>query len=744
MIKFAELGLKPEFQSYFDDFCCLMNCFPGGRKYLLGDESGGHLKVSFELEKHLDRDPFYQGNSLFQERKKINEVLNALKFHYYRSGHFKTDPLLRFYVGQEPNLLGALLDDSLGRSYLCEALKIALLTNAKALTNQKKIGLLALLLVFECGQMRDQDVFSIVKELCLRKPIHNVESLYFIDYPKFDDQTKTHYTGRVILSPLTLQLLCDNDFISYLVGIPSITQRRVVKERIELIRSQLKPHEAKFYTEKMLKRDIQFFALDVLPGFLAKVSGTKLRTYCLPLADFGRLHGLYIEPEIEDIPEEQEVYEDDDDDEDEEASSGRRVNVRYFSESDLNRLIYFISIHPTVSKADYARFRLLLNMCFYQGFRRSEALFIRQCDVFAAETQLIPSSVFVRVTDQRGLKTLNSKRHQPIDLLPPDVANFIKDKADFSSEGLLFDRDFNKMSAQHFFDRLSRLMTQILGRGYVLHTCRHSYLSSGILLSMADQVSMTSIASASSYLRETVARSQRFRHSFRMSKISGQHLTNLSQSAGHSKVETTLANYLHSTEFVTWAAMCAHRPEGYLKALPASIDVSLRTLQRWNASNRFIEEVMNHVAKKCDIIKRYDTPITEIDQQVEESFLHYKNHYQEELSGRELWEWVRLHKVFATPKADDIVNRLKGHLNERGQLVINSKDELRAFKSSCTKAGIDKSFWEARVWGAADKCFYPFSSLPVRSSFPIFVRVDYAQNKLNVPRRMLKLLIETF
>ncbi len=488
--------------------------------------------------------------------------------------------------------------------------------------------------------------------------------------------------------------------------------------------------------QKLFKRDLQLFALYVLPSFLAKVSGRKLRSYCLPLADFARLHDVLIDTDDlyiadEDLPDEEH------EDNDEENNARRKINVRYFSGRDLQRLIDFISIHPTVSRDDFERFRLILVLCFHLGFRRSEALFLQRCDAFELESKLIPSSILARFTELRTLKSINSIRHQPLTLIPPSEINYLRTHANPSSEELLIGKSFDKMSAQHFFDRLTRLMKQLLGVNFVLHMCRHSYISSGILKSIAKQLHMDELVAASSFLGEVLHKSDQFRTSFRLPEVSGQHLTNISQSAGHAKVETTLANYLHSTDLVTWAAMCAHRPEGYLSAVATVSGRSLRTIQRWKKDKTFQANIMNHLAKRCENVITHNSPIPEIDSNVTASFKHYKAHYDGELSSRELWEWVRLFKVFCHPKAKALIEFMTDRLNDRVQVVIKSSAELKAFNSTCKLASINSSFWEVTGCDAATKHFYPFDILSNTCSFPLYVRVRYTQGKGNAPRRVL-------
>lgn len=743
MINFTDLHLKPEFRPYFDDLCCLLSCFSGGRKYLDGDASAGHLKVAFELQKHINSDPIYGDPESVIEQRKLNDVFNALKFYYSNSGHFKSDPSLNFPILQEPNLLGAAINLNTERTALKEILNLTLSVDTKRLSNQQKIGLLALRLSFECGQIRDIDITNILQELAAKNPIHNIDSIYFIDFPNYDLITKKTYTGRVILSPLTFSLLCDTEFLKFLQSTAILTQRRIVAARIKLVRSQLNTHDAKSYTEKLFKRDLQLFALYVLPGFLAKVPGKKLRSYCLPLPDFARLHDVLIETDDIHIADEELPDEEHEEDDDEENMVGRKINVRYFSERDLQRLIDFISIHPTVSRDDFKRFRLILVLCFHLGLRRSEALFLQQCDVFELESKLIPSSIFVRFTELRSLKSINSIRHQPLTLLPSSVTDYLRTHANPSSEDLLVGKSFDKMSAQHFFERLTRLMQQLLGVNFVLHMCRHSYISSGILKSIAHQLHMDELVAASSFLSEVLHTSDQFRTSFRLPEVSGQHLTNISQSAGHAKVETTLANYLHSTDLMKWAAMCAHRPEGYLNAVATVSGRSLRTIQRWKKDKTFQANIMNHLAKRCENVITHNSPIIEIDCNVTASFKHYKAHYDGELSGRELWEWVRLFKVFYHLKAKALIEFMTDRLNDRAQVVIKNPTELKAFNSTCKSASINNCFWEVTACDAATKRFYPFDDLPSTYSFPLYVRVRYTQGKGNAPRRIFKMLMDS-
>lgn len=741
MTNFADLKLKPEFKPYFNDLCCLLSCFSGGRKYLNGDDSGGHLKVAFDLKKFIDADPKYEGPEGVIEQSKLNDVFNALKFYHYRSGHFKTDPKLSFPIQQESNLLGSAIDSKSEQTALKEIIHLSLNADAKILSNQQKLGLLALRLSIECGQIRDIDVTNILQTIALKGSVHNIESIYFIDYPNHDLITKTTYVGRVILSPLTFSLLCDTEFLQFLKN-TVLTQRRIVAARIKLVRSQLPRHDAKSYSDKLFKRDLQLFALLVLPGFLAKVKGKKLRSYCLPLSYFARLHGVLIETDDLHIRD-KELPGEEHEDIDEENKAGRKINVRYFSERDLQRLIDFIEIHPVVSRDDFVRFRLILVLCYYFGLRRSEALFLRRCDAFPLKSKLIPASIFVRFTDLRSLKSHNSIRHQPLTLLPPNITDHLSTHAEPSSKDLLIGKSFDKQSAQHFFDRLSRLMKQLLGVNFVLHMCRHSYISRGILQSTAHQLHMDELVGASSFLSEVLTESDRFRISFRLPKISGQHLTNISQSAGHAKVETTLASYLHSTDLVTWAAMCSHRPEGYLQAVATVSGRSLRTVQRWKKNKTFQAKIMNHLAKRCEIVITHDTPIPEIDSNVTASFEHYKANYAEELSGRELWEWVRLFEVFCQPKAKALVEFITYRLNDRSQVVIKSSAELKVFNAACKSASIKSNFWDVYVSGAATKHFYSLDNLTSQCNFPMYVRLRYTQGKGNAPRRIFKMLMDS-
>lgn len=744
MIKFSDLELKPRYEPYFDDLCCLLSCFSGGRKYLNGDDSDGHIKVALELERHIELDLTYKDPERHGELKNLNDVFNSIKFYYYKSGDFKTKPQLHFPIKPEHNLLGAVVVTNTQTTALDEILQLTLHTDAKTLTNRKKLGLLALRLAFECGQIRDIDALSILQEIALKKPVHNIESLFFIDYPKLDDISKITYVGRVILSPLTFSMLCDVDFLKYLQSDIKLSLRRMLAARIQLVRSQLKSHDAKLYSEKLYKRDLQFFALNVLPGFLAKVSGSKLRSYCLPLSDFARLHDVLIKSDdqyIEDKALNEELDEKLDEDGDEDKAE-HKINIRYFSERDLKRLIDYIEIHPTVSRASFERFRFILILCFYLGLRRSEALFLRKCDVFPLESTLITASMFVRETDLRGLKSVTSKRHQPLTLLPPGAVKHLRANSDFSSEDLLIGMSFKDKSSQYFFDRLSRLIKQLFGINFVLHMCRHSYISNGALQSMAGQLHMEDLASASSFIGEIVARSEVFRSSFRLPKVTGQHLTNVSQSAGHAKVETTLSNYLHSTDILTWAAMCAHRPETYPAALAKTAGVTLRTIQRWNRNKTLQTNIMNYLSKSCGIVKTHTEPVAEIDDNLKASFKLYKAHYDKELRGRELKEWIRLHKRLCHPEARDLVELIADRLNKRSQVVIKNHTELMAFKSASKLALVGDDFWEARANGDATMHYYQFEGKSKPCNFPLYVRVSYKQSKDNAPRRTFSLLIK--
>ena len=249
--------------------------------------------------------------------------------------------------------------------------------------------------------------------------------------------------------------------------------------------------------------------------------------------------------------------------------------------------------------------------------------------------------------------------------------------------------------------------------------------------------------SASSFLRDIVEDQQNFRHSFRIKDITMQHLTNISQSAGHANVNTTLRHYCHSTDLLILGALNANRPEGYAIAVARYSGFSLRSLQRWNESNQFYKKSMAEIAKGSINIKAHDTPLPALDPGIERSFSFYKScNLQGELSTRELWEWVRLFKIFEPTSCKELVSFIHTRMVSRASFRLASRIALRQFVRLNKSNGIATDFWEVKQPSTKSNRYTVLNTKSVYV-YPIHIRLSYPQNEDvgNTPRRIFAQLI---
>lgn len=222
-----------------------------------------------------------------------------------------------------------------------------------------------------------------------------------------------------------------------------------------------------------------------------------------------------------------------------------------------------------------------------------------------------------------------------------------------------------------------------------------------------------------------------------------QHLTNISQSAGHANVNTTLRHYCHSTDLLILSALNANRPEGYNKAVARYSGFSLRSLQRWKKCNQFYETSIAEIANGSINIKIHDTPLPALDPDIERSFSFYKScNIKGELSSRELLEWTRLYKIFSAPQCLDLVHFIAVRFVSRSSFRFYSRSDLRHFLALCKGNGISMNFWEAKQPSTKSHVYSPLQTSS-HYEFPIQLRACCSQDQGegNAPRRIFTLLI---
>ena len=562
-----------------------------------------------------------------------------------------------------------------------------------------------------------------------------------------DSVSGRFYSKRVFLGSLTLSLLLRFNLINDLPNIvgKSYLFRLIKSCRLSFLNADINKSIDSSFTNHVLSKDLKFFSLYYLPGFLQQVAYGFQDSFSLSLQDFAKLHGVYIpSQEIE----AKAIDDDDDDDDDDEKSNEntkpRLIKCKYFSESDLNKLIDYLSIHPTVSHEEFLQFEYILNLCFYLGLRRSEALYLRNCDVFTDETASAPASIYIRKYIGRSIKSDSARRLQPINLLPNTFSIGMTQNIDHLDPNLLIGRMFSKMQAIHFFDRLSKLMQECLGSKFSLHICRHSYISRGILLSEFSALNLNKLAPCSTFIREIERDHVSFRASFRLPDITRQHLTNLSQSAGHATVKTTLRHYCHSTDLLIYGALNSQRPEGYSVAISHYSKICERSLKRWKAEGLLEAKVMEQLSRSSPHVCHYTTPLMPITPLIKQSYTLYKqSNIAGELSSRELKEWERLYTILHAADREGLVRFFYERLVSRGAFKIRTKAELKHFRQliKC-RTGLVACCWEVSQPRTGLSSYAPLSANN-DYSFPLLLRIDYSGDESmgNAPRRIFPMLI---
>lgn len=747
---FQGLELPPRYEDDFDDLSCILSSFTDGLNYLQGDDSAGHFAVSSKLLELINADMFDE-----PKIKRLILVFNALKFHYHTSSKFKTEPMLSFSVRPEKNLLAGVLKDGT-QSRLNLMLNAIFTADFESLDDKQRLGLLSLLMAIESGVLSKKLQVNLITALSVSKSVSQIEGLFFIDYLYADRSSNHEYTKRVFIGPLVLSLLLRDNWIERLATIVSrvkFSSTYLDSARLRFLTSEV---EEGFDT-RQISFDLNWFGLIYLPGYLLQVANATQESFSLSLPDFAKLHGIHVGSDS--LSDDIDFMEDWNgnnsvqgclEDEEGAESAGkinkRVINTRYFRRHDFDALIHYLSIHPTVSTAEFKQFRLILCLCFYLGLRRGEALYIRCCDIFSDESESVPATVYVREFDNHTLKTVTSQRHQPLSLLPQDIRDELIAKASFASEELVIGRSFSTNQAIHFFDRLSKLMQECLGKSFVMHTGRHSYVSRGLLQSEFNPLGLHLLTSASSFMREIAEDEQRFRHSFRLNNVTMQHLTNVSQSAGHAKVSTTLRHYCHSTDLLIFGALNSSRPEGYQTAVERYSGIPVRSLQRWKSGDQLYVQTMCTIAKRSEFIKIYDTPLAPLDTEIEQSFSLYKrSNFTGELSSRELWEWARLYKLFNPEKSRALVEFVGERMGARGSFRLANRADLKQLiKLTKGIESMDIAFWEVKQPSTKSNVYLPLNSTTAYV-FPIHLRVSYAEDEAagNAPRRIFPMLIST-
>ena len=766
---FDKLGLLPHYEDAFDELVCTLSSFPTGLRYLSGDDSDGHFSVSTKLIELLIQDPI---SPAYLDR--ILCTFNALKMHYVETGDFKTKPMLGFSVEPEKNLLAEAINNCV-HPRLNDIFHFVFQADlfSSDMCDKQRLGLLSILLALDCGVLVKSQQLDIIISLANGCSLHNIEGLYFLEYFIFDQVSKHNYTKRVFINQLTLSVLLKDDFICRISSIIALVEFNVnylnsarllflkfrQNERSPKV-TTIRDSSADPFTNKQINDAIYWFSILYLPGFLQQIAYGRQQSFSVSLSCFAKLHGVdVVDPVTEKVDYIDEPYSSNEGDS-YDVNSGksfvnnRKVNTRYFSKHDFNEFLKYLSIHPSVSQQDFVEFRLILSLGFYLGLRRAEALFIRLCDIFPIETRLTPATAYVRKYDGHRLKTVTSKRHQPLSLLPLDLCIQLTRLADFDSEALLIGRFFDKNKAIHFFDRLSRLMQQYLGKSFVLHTSRHSYVSLGLLKSHFVSLKLDNLTSSSSFLREIAEDQQAFRDSFRLPDITKHHLTNVSQSAGHATVGTTLRHYCHSSDLLIFAALNANRPEGFLAAVAKFSGIAERTLQRWQGDekstnniekyNVMYEKSMRMIAKGSKHVQIHAKPLSRIDSVMRQSFELFKLlGVTADLSTRELEEWVRLYRLFSPIGSKTLLEFIALRHASRGTFRLTDQSELKRFiRLNRGVSGMNLSSWELKQPAAKIHSFEMLSSHG-SYKFPIDVRVRYPDDNEsgNAPRKIFPMLI---
>lgn len=732
IVSVEQTGLKSTYASDFDSLLQCLSSFPEGLRYLNGNDADGHISVALKLQ-----EIFAQLEFSHEEVIRLNHVFNFVKFYHFEAGNFKTDPGQTFLVKPEKNLLARFSDKpeiSCTQELLSKILKVSHESISQS-SQSTQIGYLIWLLIIENGVLTTRHLVSALKALGdSETSIHKIEGLYFIDLAVQLKPDEPIYIKRVLLGPITLVFLSKLEVLSVLreFGLDRFNQKKVLELRANFITQHLELA----LSNVQITTVVDWFGVVYLPGFLYSIAKGHFQSYNLSLKDFGRLHG--VNPHIDAIAE------DFDDVDIEKTALKRRVNVRYFTEKDLSSFYEFLSIHPSVSQVEAEHYRRVTSLCYFLGLRRAEALYIRHCDILPVETRSFPGTLHIREYEDRTLKNVTSERHVSISLLPKSVAEFVVRNASNKSEKLLIGRAFDEMSEIYFFDRLNKLLRQFLGPGFVMHSCRHSYVSLGIIRSMFAQLNLEQIASCSSFINTVAPTAQKYLRSQRLSETTSKHLITLSQAAGHATISTTLRNYLHSSDLLIYGALCRHRPFGYREALSAAIGVSTRTIQRWDDKKDLYKNANAEAAHGLSIVKVHAQKLIRVADDTKLAYELFRDNYDEELSVRELNEWVRLYAIFSKSQPD-LISFIDARLDDRACIFINENIEFLQFKQLMKSNHIGISLWEYCSTKASCRIFIPYDDKKI-NVFPCLIRLSSTANDIsagNYPRRILKILIST-
>lgn len=736
---FSKLELSNHYEETFDELCCHLESFSEGLKFINEDITADIVAVTEQLMCNL-----HELNYSDDKVSRFLLVFNAIQF--YLSNKLKNSSYLelKYSVSQESNLLASLLGHE-KESTIDLVLNKIYTANYTDLKNRQRFGLLTLLLATECGVFSKRNLVSLISSLLSSKSITRIENLYFVDFEHKDLRTNRLYPKRVFIGPLTLSLLFRKDLLNDLSSI--IGDSKIINiinsSRLLFLNNGINKSKDKSFTTDSVNNDLLFFSLYYLPGYLQQIAYGLQDSFSISLQDFAKLHGIYI-PAFESVAEASGDDDDDDDDTGSENTGTRFIKSKYFSKLDFIKLIDYLSIHPTVSNVEFRQFEYILNLCFYLGLRRSEALFLRKCDIFDLDSFSAPASLFVRKYIGHTVKSDTSNRHQPLSLLPEIFANRMASYADEPESELIIGRFFSEVQAIYFFDRLSKLMQECLGSKFSLHICRHSYISRGLLLSEFKALNLQNLATCSAFIREIAEDHERYRDSFRLPDITMQHLTNLSQSAGHATVRTTLRHYCHSTDLLIFGALNSRRPEGYAVAVSHYSGISERSLKRWRAENMLEVKVMEKLSRSSPHVCHYTTPLMPISALIKQSYMLYKQvNIADELSSRELEEWVRLYIALHALDCVELVRFIDERLVDRGSFMIYTKSELKDFRRliKCRNSSV-ACCWEVSQPKTVSSSYVPLSANN-DYTYPMLLRIDYSGDASmdNAPRRIFPMLI---
>lgn len=716
MIPSFDKVLPPSHFSLEETYNLLINYLlmqTDGKNYASGIDDSNHLKISLQLIAQFEEDNL--------DNKKIDLLilcLDALKLFHTKNNNFKSDPNLTFPIRQEKNLLEILFDKkNIGRHVFSGLYKLLYDSLELQLSQQARLGQFLLCIGLESGCFSTSHLSGLLAALQSETKIHNLEGLYFIDYPLKDSSSKFSYVFRVFLDPLSATLFCKSEgFYDFLSKNSSKTSS--VKALINacfksfLSETQGLNHSLTIGT---LKSRIRLAVFLRLPGFIFGVADNFTPSFCLSLSRLAALHGLdscgYKYPwPVENAAYEGEAIDDDfedsidddiDESEEEKQKQPRRINTRFFSPQEYDHLIELIHHHPALSPRITKQFEYVLGLSFFCGTRRGEALFSRCCDIYPMESEYFSPEIFLREYEGRRLKNTTSARRIALNLLPEATKEFILDRTDPASPALIVGRTLSKSQEIHFFTKLNSVLKLFFRDNVGIHSARHSFVSNGILKICFALLRFDNLIGESSFLRELEKTAAHFRRSLGASDFDKNLLYVLSQSAGHAAPPTTLRSYMHCMDFLIFGGMSSTRQPGFQNALSTVSGISERTLQRHaqNDPSRFSQFFLHLKKKHPDCFFVIDQKIDYVelnDLSALKLIIPLLRDLDDELSLNETIEVIRLFKMFPPTKIDiefisylfECINPIEAYFN------LSNRALYSRFTSMCRRCRVEPSEFE--------------------------------------------------